>query len=377
MTRFRMLLVPRPLAVLSAVLLAALYPGAATSAPEYFIQMGGAGDGGFFSAVPFSRDSASALYTSNGSGSVVTSALVHPANVGVATRCDAAWGGAFSGGNNFGTYARATTTDFVISGPPGYVVGTLHFRVVGKISRAGGFAGNNGHGGRLYVNVDAFVPNVGGITGGSGEVYSGNHAVTSSGILAGHDDPDVNIPFSITGSFPVGWNLGVSLMISAEVYTYGNIGCSPAYAESNGGGNGSTGKGLRLEEVDGQVLTLPAGYTLNSASLGIADNHLQGMLGVEPGRQESPRLALASANPSTAGARIVLSLPHGEHARVSLYDVAGRELRVLAAGWQPAGALEIDWDGRAGDGTSVRPGLYFIRAESGAWAMTKRLVLVP
>jgi hypothetical protein len=372
-----MLLAPHRVVVLSAVLLAAMYPVDATSAPEYFIQVGGSGDGGFFSAVPFTRDSTGALYTSNGTGTVATGGLAHPGHVGVATRCDAAWGGVFSGGNNFGSYARATTTDFVISGPPGYVVATLHFRVVGELSRGGGFAANNAHGGRIYVNVDANVPGVGVITGGYGEVYSGNYSVTSSGILAGHDDPHVNIPFSITGSFPVGWNLGVTLMISADVFTYGNINCSPGYVESNAGGNGSPGKGLRLEEVDGQVLTLPAGYTLNSVSLGIADNHIQSMVGVEPGRPETPRLALASANPSTAGARIVLSLPHGERARVSLYDVAGRELRVLAAGWQPAGALEIDWDGRAADGTSAPPGLYFIRAQAGVWAMTRRLVLVP
>ena len=64
--------------------------------------------------------------------------------------------------------------------------------------------------------------------------------------------------------------------------------------------------------------------------------------------------------------------------RVSLeiYDVTGRKVRSLVDGEFGPGEQEFAWDRRADDGTAVRPGVYFYRAESpGAVRTGKTLVL--
>jgi len=61
---------------------------------------------------------------------------------------------------------------------------------------------------------------------------------------------------------------------------------------------------------------------------------------------------------------------------LAIYDVAGRKVRSLADGEFGPGEQEFAWDCKADDGTPVRPGVYFYRAESpGAVRSGKTLVL--
>ncbi len=56
---------------------------------------------------------------------------------------------------------------------------------------------------------------------------------------------------------------------------------------------------------------------------------------------------------------------HGGEAKVGLYDVSGRLVRVLARGGFQGAQQAVRWDGRDDEGNLVRSGLYFLRAESG------------
>lgn len=89
------------------------------------------------------------------------------------------------------------------------------------------------------------------------------------------------------------------------------------------------------------------------------------------------RLALSapSPNPARGAANLVLSLAASAQVDVSIFDAAGRRVRVLAHGERAAGRYTLAWDARDERGSRVRSGVYFVRASDGATTRTERLVL--
>jgi probable HAF family extracellular repeat protein len=86
------------------------------------------------------------------------------------------------------------------------------------------------------------------------------------------------------------------------------------------------------------------------------------------------RLAFAGPTPNPARGRATfdLSLARAGEARVDLYDVAGRRVRTLISGPQPAGARQLEWDGRDAGGGAAGAGVYFARFESDDRVITRR-----
>jgi len=68
----------------------------------------------------------------------------------------------------------------------------------------------------------------------------------------------------------------------------------------------------------------------------------------------------------------------GEAARVEIgvFDIAGRRMRMLAEGVQPAGRHSVTWDGRDESGAHVRKGMYFVRIQVGDQARQFRVASV-
>src|SRR5437773_5503316 len=63
--------------------------------------------------------------------------------------------------------------------------------------------------------------------------------------------------------------------------------------------------------------------------------------------------------------------------RVALYDVAGREVRVLAdEPFAPAGSRHLEIDRRDAKGMPLEAGVYFYRIESSAGRATGRVVFM-
>ena len=62
---------------------------------------------------------------------------------------------------------------------------------------------------------------------------------------------------------------------------------------------------------------------------------------------------------------------------VGVFDMTGRSVTTLARGSFAAGAHTIRWDRRRANGSTVRPGIYFINVLSGDLRVTRRAVLVP
>jgi hypothetical protein len=63
--------------------------------------------------------------------------------------------------------------------------------------------------------------------------------------------------------------------------------------------------------------------------------------------------------------------------QVRVYDVAGREVRLLEHRQAPAGETVLIWDGRDGAGRAVGPGVYLARCRMGALDRVLRVVRLP
>ncbi|HET9232846.1 MAG TPA: right-handed parallel beta-helix repeat-containing protein, partial [Candidatus Eisenbacteria bacterium] len=73
------------------------------------------------------------------------------------------------------------------------------------------------------------------------------------------------------------------------------------------------------------------------------------------------RLLAASPNPMRTRSHISFKIPEGGRTFLVLYDLSGREIRVLIDAVLAEGQQEIGWDGRDEAGHPVASGLYFLR----------------
>jgi hypothetical protein len=115
-----------------------------------------------------------------------------------------------------------------------------------------------------------------------------------------------------------------------------------------------------------------AGHTtqdLSNAEFSIANS-----AGVDDGPVTEFALAAVWPNPVHRSTRFQFALPRDADIHLSLHDVQGRELSVLADGAFPAGRHSVDWSSSA---ARLDPGLYFVRfAVPGGKTIVRRFVLM-
>lgn len=69
------------------------------------------------------------------------------------------------------------------------------------------------------------------------------------------------------------------------------------------------------------------------------------------------------------------ALSAADEVEIGLYDVSGRRIAALPAGWQDAGRHSVSWDALSG-GTHVAAGVYFVRVHAGAGQAIRRFAVV-
>jgi hypothetical protein len=94
-------------------------------------------------------------------------------------------------------------------------------------------------------------------------------------------------------------------------------------------------------------------------------DEVAGLLVLEPG----------APNPFGAVTRFGYSIPQKGHARLSLHDVAGRLVTVLAEGPHGPGRHVADWEARDAAGSFAASGVYFLRLEAGDVVRTRKVIL--
>lgn len=76
-------------------------------------------------------------------------------------------------------------------------------------------------------------------------------------------------------------------------------------------------------------------------------------------------------NPFNARTEIAFNLPRTERGSVRIYNLAGREVAVLADGILDAGPQRLIFDGSA-----LSSGVFFCHAETNSRTLTKKIVLL-
>ncbi|MDZ7362864.1 MAG: T9SS type A sorting domain-containing protein [candidate division KSB1 bacterium] len=92
--------------------------------------------------------------------------------------------------------------------------------------------------------------------------------------------------------------------------------------------------------------------------------------------QNFPNPLRANATSPRAQTAIRFSLPHNTPAELSLFDLLGRRVRVLAKANFPAGYNVLFWDGRDTNGAELPSGIYFYRLRAGNFEEMRKLMLI-
>jgi photosystem II stability/assembly factor-like uncharacterized protein len=71
-----------------------------------------------------------------------------------------------------------------------------------------------------------------------------------------------------------------------------------------------------------------------------------------------------SPNPFRSATSVAFTLSRASNVEVSVFDIAGRRVRVLESGRRAAGPHEVRWDGRDASGAGVSSGVYFVKVEA-------------
>lgn len=109
------------------------------------------------------------------------------------------------------------------------------------------------------------------------------------------------------------------------------------------------------------------------------------LAGLESGKtgQELPRPEAAfelrqnAPNPFNPNTTIYFEVPDGgANVALRIYDSAGKLVRTLVNGYEPAGTRQVSWHGTDDHGQSVASGVYFYRLTAPSFSETKEMVLL-
>ncbi len=81
-------------------------------------------------------------------------------------------------------------------------------------------------------------------------------------------------------------------------------------------------------------------------------------------------------NPFNPGTRIGWYMPSASRIRITVFDVAGRPVKLLVDRDFPAGVNSVDWDGTGNGGDAAASGVYFYHIEAGTFSESKKMILL-
>ena len=187
----------------------------------------------------------------------------------------------------------------------------------------------------------------------SGYTFSnvhGNHTIVAAAVASG-----LSLAETHTGASWGGQTDGaIDLTVTGGVPPY-------SYAWSNGASSEDVehlvAGDYEVVVTDAQGCSSPLTITL--ANLGPAE----------------PALSRPAPNPSRGAVQMRYGIPAPGAVRLSVLDLQGREVAVLAEGTQPAGWSWASWDGSTGNGRAPG-GVYFFRLQSGGRQIVQRFALI-
>lgn len=142
------------------------------------------------------------------------------------------------------------------------------------------------------------------------------------------------------------------------------------------GGNSSGGsfglKGLvsppNAGHAAGGAFTIDGGWGGVLSTIGVQD----------PASQLPSDFALLAPvpNPFTHSSTVSFELPRSGAVRVAVFDLGGRQVKLLVDRTLAPGRHRVEWMGDDDDGAHQPGGVYFVRMESGDFHQSSRIVLL-
>ena len=81
-------------------------------------------------------------------------------------------------------------------------------------------------------------------------------------------------------------------------------------------------------------------------------------------------------NPFNPETQIKYDLPVSGNVTLSVYNVLGQRVRIVADGFQEAGHKSVIWDGKDNQGREAASGIYFYKIKAENYQKTKKMVLL-
>jgi hypothetical protein len=81
-------------------------------------------------------------------------------------------------------------------------------------------------------------------------------------------------------------------------------------------------------------------------------------------------------NPFNAGTSIGFELPARSEVNITVYNILGQPVAVVADGIFPAGSHTVEWNGKSENGTELSSGIYFYRMSAGQNVFVKKMVVL-
>jgi hypothetical protein len=116
------------------------------------------------------------------------------------------------------------------------------------------------------------------------------------------------------------------------------------------------------------------GFTTEDAT-GTSMTEIFSSAGTENGWADNSLQVAISPTPFSTHTSISFTLIRPGRARVTVYDVMGREVAVPFDGAISAGRHDVPWSTRGHDRQALDPGIYFVRIETGAETVTRKTVI--
>jgi len=101
---------------------------------------------------------------------------------------------------------------------------------------------------------------------------------------------------------------------------------------------------------------------------------ITGTTGVGEGAAGPLALEPVAPNPTRGLSRFGIVLPEAGKVRLEVLDIGGREVALVADGFEPAGRREFAWEGRSRDGP-VPAGIYVVRLDAMGRTLTRKFAI--
>jgi hypothetical protein len=267
--------------------------------------------------------------------------------------------------NGAGTEVRRTDGTYNSTFTPDQVPGVLSFLGLAPGHNGVCWVGASTNQGGALIRIDA---------------QAGTHQVWRSNDAAWPFPGTELVPLSVTpdGRVWMAYNSGYPFINAGLCWwdgTHVGVFQAPPNGEWQWGGLPQ----YIIQDLETKVV--PGGYELwmSCMSRGIAVLKVQtaNPASVDPAAG-SPAVALEQnwPNPFRTSTRLGFSLPRAGQARLSVFDVTGRVVRVLVDQEMAAGRHEVAWDGTGDDGRSVSNGVYFYGLDAAAGLSRRKMLLL-